>query len=192
MGVPSDQLMQMIKSQRDSATPTGVPQAPEVPTGMSENSAAPMGSPMSTPEPKMGNKEAAMINLSMAQDLLEQALPAVGSDSEEGRSILNAIGVINKVIGPKNPRPTNCNLLRLCRCCKHYPKLAVQRLKAKQWHKHQQSQVCPLQYLLHLQVAVYQVAHLPQLHKCKELLWNSLNLVVHQCHADLLLSLIHI
>jgi len=104
MGVPSDQLMQMIKSQRDSATPTGVPQAPEVPTGMSENSAAPMGSPMSTPEPKMGNREAAMINLSMAQDLLEQALPAVGSDSEEGRSILNAISVINKVIGPKKSK----------------------------------------------------------------------------------------
>ena len=104
MGVPSDQLMQMIKSQRDGATPGGMPEAPENPQGMSENSAPPMGSPMSTPEPKMGNREAAMINLSMAQDLLEQALPAVGSDSEEGRSILNAIGTINKVIGPKKSK----------------------------------------------------------------------------------------
>jgi len=104
MGVPSDKLMEMIKSQRDGATPQGVPAAPETPTGMSDNSALPMGSPMSTPEPKMGNREAAMINLSMAQDLLEQALPAVGSDSDEGRSILNAIGVINKVIGPKKSK----------------------------------------------------------------------------------------
>ena len=104
MGVPSDKLMEMIKSQRDGATPQGVPAAPETPTGMSDNSAPPMGSPMSTPEPKMGNREAAMINLSMAQDLLEQALPAVGSDSDEGRSILNAIGVINKVIGPKKSK----------------------------------------------------------------------------------------
>jgi len=104
MGVPSDKLMEMIKSQRDGATPTGTPPAPDAPTGMSENSAPPMGSPMSTPEPKMGNREAAMINLSMAQDLLEQALPAVGSDSDEGRSILNAIGTINKVIGPKKSK----------------------------------------------------------------------------------------
>ncbi len=104
MSVPSDQLMQMIKSQRDKATPAGVPPAPEAPTGMSENSAAPMSSPMSTPEPKMGNREAAMINLSMAQDLLEQALPAVGSDSEEGRSILGAISTLNKVIGPKKSK----------------------------------------------------------------------------------------
>jgi len=104
MGVPSDKLMEMIKSQRDGATPQRVPAAPETPTGMSDNSAPPMGSPMSTPEPKMGNREAAMINLSMAQDLLEQALPAVGSDSDEGRSILNAIGVINKVIGPKKSK----------------------------------------------------------------------------------------
>ena len=112
MGVPSDKLMEMIKSQRDQATPAGVPPSPEAPTGMSENSAAPMGSPMSTPEPKMGNKEAAMINLSMAQDLLEQALPAVGSDSEEGRSILNAISVINKVIGPKKSK-TN-DIVNVC------------------------------------------------------------------------------
>ena len=104
MGVPSDQLMQMIKSQRDGATPGGTPPAPEAPVGMSENTAAPMGSPMSTPEPKMGNREASMINLSMAQDLLEQALPAVGSDSDEGRQILAAINTINRVIGPKKAK----------------------------------------------------------------------------------------
>ena len=104
MGVPSAQLMQMIKSQRDGATPGGTPPAPEAPVGMSENSAAPMGSPMSTPEPKMGNREASMINLSMAQDLLEQALPAVGSDSDEGRQILAAINTLNRVIGPKKSK----------------------------------------------------------------------------------------
>ena len=56
MGVPSDQLMQMIQSQRDCATPGGLPPAPEVPAmGISDDSASPMGSPMSTPEPKMGS-----------------------------------------------------------------------------------------------------------------------------------------
>ena len=91
MSVPPDQLMKMIQSQRDSATPGGLPPSPEA-AGPGDAGAPPMGAPMSTPEPKMGNKEAAMINLSMAQDLLEQSLPAVGSDSEEGKSILNAIG----------------------------------------------------------------------------------------------------
>ena len=92
MGVPSDQLMQMIKSQRDGATPAGTPPMPDTPAmGMSDSSAPPMGAPMSTPEPKMGNREAAMINISMAMDLLEQTLPALGSESEEGQKVLNAI-----------------------------------------------------------------------------------------------------
>jgi hypothetical protein len=104
MGVPSDQLMNMIKSQQDSATPGGLPPAPDMGGGMSDTSAPPMASPMSTPEPKMGNREAAMINLSMAQDLIEQALPAIGSDSDDGRAALAAISAINKVIGAKKAK----------------------------------------------------------------------------------------
>ena len=60
-----------------------------------------MASPMSTPEPKMGNKEAALINISMAIDLLEQSLPAFGSVSEEGKKTLNAIRVLSGLIGQK-------------------------------------------------------------------------------------------
>ena len=101
MSVPPDKMMELIKNQQPGGAPapniTPEPQA----NGMSDSSTAPMGTPMSTPEPKMGNKEGAMVNLSMAQDLLEQALPSVGSDSEEGKAILNAINVINKVIGPR-------------------------------------------------------------------------------------------
>ena len=104
MGVPSDQLMQMIKSQRDGATPAGIPPAPEGVTGMSDTSASPMASPMSTPEPKMGNREAAMINLAMAMDLLEQSLPALGSETPEGQKILGAIRTMTSVIGPKKAK----------------------------------------------------------------------------------------
>jgi len=104
MGVPSDQLMQMIKSQRDGATPAGIPPAPEGVTGMSDTSAPPMASPMSTPEPKMGNREAAMINLAMAMDLLEQSLPALGSETPEGQKILGAIRTMTSVIGPKKAK----------------------------------------------------------------------------------------
>jgi hypothetical protein len=59
---------------------------------------------MSTPEPKMGSKEAAMINLGMAMDLLEQSLPALGSESEEGQKALNAIRVLNGILGQRKSK----------------------------------------------------------------------------------------
>jgi hypothetical protein len=49
----------------------------------------------------MGTKEAAMINVGMAQDLLEQALGSVGSDTDEGKAILSSISTLNKVLGPR-------------------------------------------------------------------------------------------
>jgi len=104
MAVAPDQLMQMIKSQKDAATPGGVPSADGAPTSMSDSATPPMGSPMSTPEPKMGNREASMINIGMATDLLEQALPALGSESPEGQKILNAIRTISGIIGPRKAR----------------------------------------------------------------------------------------
>ena len=56
---------------------------------------------MSTPEPKMGSKEAALINISMAMDLLEQSLPALGSETEEGQKALNAIRQLNGILGQR-------------------------------------------------------------------------------------------
>jgi hypothetical protein len=104
MGVPSDQLMQMIKSQKDGATPGGLPPPDTSGASMSDASASPMSSPMSTPEPKMGNREAAMINISMAMDLLEQSLPALGSESPEGQKVLGAIRGMTSIIGAKKAK----------------------------------------------------------------------------------------
>jgi hypothetical protein len=56
---------------------------------------------MSTPEPKMGSKEAAMINIGMAMDLIEQSLPALGSESVEGQKALAAIRSLTGVMGPR-------------------------------------------------------------------------------------------
>jgi hypothetical protein len=98
MSVPSDKLMELMKGNQSAGAP--VP-APPPGANMSDAEVPPMGSPMSTPEPKMGSKEAARINLGMAQDLLEQSLPAFGSDSEEGKAALSAISAINKVLGPR-------------------------------------------------------------------------------------------
>ena len=80
MSVPSNELMDMIKSQRGKAGGPGATtspsmQAPEM-GAPSTGEAPPMGAPMSTPEAKMGNVEAAKINISMAMDLIEQALPS--------------------------------------------------------------------------------------------------------------------
>ena len=108
MSVPSDKLMEMMRGPRSAGggNPSGVNMPGSVigtdaPMGMSDAETPPMAAPMSTPEPKMGSKEAAMINLGMAQDLLEQSLPAIGSDTEQGRAILAAIGAINKTLGPR-------------------------------------------------------------------------------------------
>ena len=91
-----------MKGSRSAGTPMpGAQDAPPPGANMSDAEVPPMGSPMSTPEPKMGSKEAAKINLGMAQDLLEQSLPALGSDSEEGKAALAAIGAINKILGAR-------------------------------------------------------------------------------------------
>lgn len=68
-----------------------------------------MASPMSTPEPKLGSKEGALINLGMALDLIEQSLPALGAESEEGQKVLDAIRTLNGVLGP---RKNNVNELQ--------------------------------------------------------------------------------
>lgn len=99
-----DNIMELIKSQQDKATPGGLPPPPPEGTDMSDASTPPSASPMSTPEPKMGNREGAMVNVSMAMDLLEQALPSFGSESMEGQKIIAAIRTITGVIGPKKAR----------------------------------------------------------------------------------------
>lgn len=103
MAVPQEELMKMIKSQRDQATPGGMVQTTEE-TVMSDATTPPMSAPMSTPEPKMGSKESAMLNLSMAMDLLNQSLPGIGVSSKEGKQVLDAIRVITGILGPDKER----------------------------------------------------------------------------------------
>jgi hypothetical protein len=106
MAVPEDKLMELMRGPRSAGG--GAPSGLSMPGGaipasggMSDQETPPMASPMSTPEPKMGSKEAAMINLGMAMDLLEQSLPALGSETEEGQKALNAIRVLNGILGQR-------------------------------------------------------------------------------------------
>lgn len=59
---------------------------------------------MSTPEPKMGSKEGALVNLSMALDLIQQAIPALGSDSDKGKQAMAAAKALNGLLGPSKSR----------------------------------------------------------------------------------------
>ena len=100
MSVPPDKMMELIKSQRGGAAAPAP--APAMDAGVpSDTETPPMASPMSTPEPKMGNREGAMINLSMAMDLIEQALPVLGSESPEGQKALSVLRQMSSILGGK-------------------------------------------------------------------------------------------
>ena len=102
MAVSSEELMRLMEEQRGKKAEAEMPEMEtegekeEVET---EESASPMAAPMSTPEPKMGSKEGAMVNLGLAMDLIKRALPAIGADSEEGKKVLSAIKVLSDITG---------------------------------------------------------------------------------------------
>jgi hypothetical protein len=52
----------------------------------------------------MGNKEGAMVNISMAMDLIEQALPNFGSSSPEGQKALSALRALTGLLGQKKQK----------------------------------------------------------------------------------------
>ena len=95
-------MMDLIRSQQGGAGTTPPEMIPEA--DMSDSSTPPMSSPMSTPEPKMGNKEGAMVNISMAMDLIEQALPNFGSSSPEGQKALSALRALTGLLGQKKQK----------------------------------------------------------------------------------------
>lgn len=102
MSVPADKLMELMRGPKSAGAPAPMPQAPAAP--MTDAETPPIAAPMSTPEPKMGSREAALINIGMAMDLIEQSLPALGSESEEGRKALDAIRNLTGVMGPRKAK----------------------------------------------------------------------------------------
>jgi hypothetical protein len=99
-------ILQMLKAEKaKKPAQTGeTPAETEVEMQTTEVSGVetpPMASPMSTPEPKMGSKEAAMISVQTAMDLLEQAIGSVGADSEEGKALMDAVTSLTKKFGKR-------------------------------------------------------------------------------------------
>lgn len=94
----SPQLMQLVAGGAGKAG--GPPQpSPGAQPGAPDAGAAPGGSPMSTPQPAQGDKQSALVNVSLAMDLLEQTLPALGSETEEGSAILSCLAGLSKKFG---------------------------------------------------------------------------------------------
>ncbi len=98
MSVPADKLMELMRGPKSAGAAAPMPEAP---APMTDAETPPIAAPMSTPEPKMGSREAALINIGMAMDLIEQSLPALGSETEEGRKALDAIRNLTNVLGPR-------------------------------------------------------------------------------------------
>ena len=67
MADANESVMSLIRGSANATPPT--PASPTAPAEQ-QNEAPPMASPMSTPEPKAGNKEGARVNVQMAMDLL--------------------------------------------------------------------------------------------------------------------------
>ena len=98
MADANESVMSLIRGSAGATPPA--PASPAAPAEQ-QNEAPPMASPMTTPEPKAGNKEGARINVQMAMDLLQQSLPAFGSDSEEGKAILEIMKKLGSTFGAR-------------------------------------------------------------------------------------------
>jgi len=59
---------------------------------------------MSTPQPAEGEKQNALVNLSLAMDLMEQSLGALGSETEEGQVVLGVLSKLSSKFGHTRPK----------------------------------------------------------------------------------------
>jgi len=59
----------------------------------------PAGAPMMTPQPAEGEQMSAMIQITMAMDMLTKSLPPFGAESDEGKAIMKAVESLSKAFG---------------------------------------------------------------------------------------------
>lgn len=107
MAVPSDRMMELMAKGRGDLPSDGP---------MPDETVPPMGAPMMTPEPKMGDKEAALINIGLALDLLTQSLPALGATSDEGSKIMTVLRTLGGMMQPRQAKTEalkNAEILQL-------------------------------------------------------------------------------
>lgn len=66
--------------------------------------AAPLTAPQTTPQPNEGEQQEAMVSIAMAMDLMESALVAFGSESEQGKALLSSLSGLSKSFGQKRDK----------------------------------------------------------------------------------------
>ena len=67
----------------------GAPNPPMPPSG-------PAAAPMSQPSPNDGERQMGMVNVESAMQMLEQAIAELGSNTEEGKAVLEALTKLSK------------------------------------------------------------------------------------------------
>ena len=90
MSVPPEILQRLQQAQGAGGPPAGA--APNMPGGAP--GAGPGGSPTPQPQEKKGLKTSAMVNLSIAQNMIEQALTAFQPADPEYKACLKALNVL--------------------------------------------------------------------------------------------------
>jgi hypothetical protein len=73
--------------------------APNPMDAAAQTNTPPVTAPMATPQPQEGSQQAAMVNMTMAMDLLEASLASFGSESEEGQALLSSLSNLSRKFG---------------------------------------------------------------------------------------------
>lgn len=107
MSVPPEVIQQMMGQPGGAASgppgspppsPAGAPGGqPGAPAG-----GAPAAAPVPQPQQKEGLKAAAQTNVHIAVNMLEEALPAFGSESKEGEKIIKALGILSPMLAKRD------------------------------------------------------------------------------------------
>jgi hypothetical protein len=106
MSVPPN-IMQAMMNRAPTAGPPGMgagaPPPSPVQGGIGATSGQPpAAAPLSGPQPKKGLQAAAMTNVHIAVNMLEEALSGFGSESEQGGDILKAISILRKHVAKRD------------------------------------------------------------------------------------------
>lgn len=126
-------LMALIQGGAGRTGPAAAsgPPAPDMGTGP-----APGGAPMTTPQPAAGDRQDGMVIVSLAGDLLEQALGKVGHETEDGRVILDVLGKLSKAFGHTKPKSQELMPAELMQLMQSIPQAGAMSPAAKAMGQH--------------------------------------------------------
>jgi len=93
--MPIDPALLKVIAGGAGQKPGALPPSPEPGT----DAGAPTGAPMMTPQPAEGEQMSAMIQISIAMQMIEKSLPAFGAESDEGKAIMESLKKLGRAFG---------------------------------------------------------------------------------------------